>query len=272
MVDRDYRIVQCNECETYFVSPLIAFSDGDWAKLYGAEYFGSQSGWLVKKRDQELTGRFDKAMELLKDRSRIKFLDVGTGEGKTLIKGLERGWDVTGVDIIDLRVPEAKKEGIKFIQGKFIELDLPENHYDFIYLDSVMEHVLNPFEYLQKIEKLLNPGGLLYIGVPNEDSLFNVIRKVAFKVAGRTGISEKIKPFDTPYHVVGFNDRSLPFIIKRAGLEIKFFRNFGRKMEFLGSPFGSKAFWISLIFLFPIEIIGNLLGKDVYFETLVAKK
>jgi len=272
MVDKDYKIVQCKKCETYHVSPDISFSGEQWAELYGAEYFALQSGWLVKKRDQELSERFDRAVELLKDRKKIKFLDVGTGEGKTLIKGLQRGWEVTGVDIVDLRVPGAKKNGINFIQGKFIELDLPENHYDFIYLDSVMEHVLNPFEYLQKIEKLLNPGGLLYIGVPNEDSLFNVIRKIAFKVAGRKGISEKLKPFDTPYHVVGFNNRSLPFIIKRAGLEIKFFRNFGRKMEFLGSPFGSKAFWISLIFLFPVEIIGNLMGRDVYFETLVAKK
>jgi 2-polyprenyl-3-methyl-5-hydroxy-6-metoxy-1,4-benzoquinol methylase len=44
----------------------------------------------------------------------VKFLDIGTGEGKTLIAGLERNWDVTGIDIVDNRIPEAKTDKINF--------------------------------------------------------------------------------------------------------------------------------------------------------------
>lgn len=136
----------------------------------------------------------------------------------------------------------------------------------------MLEHVLTPKEYLLKINKILKPGGIVYTGVPNEDSLFNDIRKLAFFILGKKNISEKIKPFDSPYHVIGFNKKSLGFIFERTNLKIKFMRNFGRKFDFLSNTPNQKGFWIGLFFLFPIEFIGNLLGRDVYFEAYLTKE
>lgn len=270
-IDCEYSIVQCSNCCVYYVHPPISFSDKQWADLYNSEYFSSQSNWLIKKRALELSQRFDKAISYI-GQKQISFLDVGAGEGKTLIEGAKRGWDVTGIDIVDNRIDLAKRSGIKFLQGKFLEIDIPENNFDFIYLDSVLEHVLTPKEYLLKINKILKPGGIVYTGVPNEDSLFNDIRKFAFFILGKKNISEKIKPFDSPYHVIGFNKKSLGFIFERTNLKIKFMRNFGRKFDFLSNTPYQKGFWIGLFFLFPIEFIGNLLGRDVYFEAYLTKE
>jgi 2-polyprenyl-3-methyl-5-hydroxy-6-metoxy-1,4-benzoquinol methylase len=270
-IDKDYKVVQCTRCRVYYVTPKIDFTDEQWAKLYNSDYFALQSDWLLRKREAELKERFDKAEKLLRYKSDIKFLDIGTGEGKTLLEGSRRNWDVTGIDIVDNRNQEAKNSSINFIKNKFIEYNFPQNHFDFIYLDSVLEHVLNPMEYLIKIQEILKPEGILYIGVPNEDSLFNDVRKWVFRVIGKNELSPKIKPFDSPYHVIGFNTYSLMLIIKYSGLQIKYFRNFGRKMEFLGSPITNKTFWINLLFLFPVELIGYLIKRDVYFEAYVSK-
>jgi 2-polyprenyl-3-methyl-5-hydroxy-6-metoxy-1,4-benzoquinol methylase len=270
LIDRDYKVVQCTKCKVYYVSPKINFTDEQWSKLYNSEYFAIQSEWLIKKREKELNERLDRAENFL-GRSGIKFLDIGTGEGKTLLAGKRRNWDVMGIDIVDNRIQEAKITSINFIKDKFIEHDFPKNHFDFIYLDSVLEHVLNPKEYLDKIEEILKPGGIVYIGVPNEDSLFNDVRKIIFNIIGKKEVSAKIKPFDSPYHVIGFNTNSLKLIIENAGLHIKYFRNFGRKLEFLGSPVNNKAFWIDLLFLFPVEMIGYIIKRDVYFEAYVTK-
>lgn len=270
-IDREYKIVQCNNCLIYFVLPQINFTDEEWTQLYNSEYFIHQSKWLIKQRAKELRQRFDKAAGYLQNKRDIQLLDVGTGEGKALVEGKQRGWDVTGIDIVDNRIDYAKDCGIKFICAKFLEYELPDNSFDFVYFDSVLEHVLDPAAYLIKIKKVLRPGGIVYIGVPNEDSLFNSIRRLVFNLTGRKQLSEKLKPFDSPYHVTGFNIQSLEFIIKRTGLEIKYFRNFGRKMDFLSYSILTKGFWISLLFLFPIEMIGYIIKKDVYLESYLIK-
>lgn len=269
---KDYKVVKCNQCLTYYVYPEIDFSDKEWAELYNSEYFSAQTKWLIDKRAKELNQRFDKAKSLMNEREKIHFLDIGCGEGKTLIEGLKRGWDVTGIDIVDNRINDAKVDKIKFISGKFLEKDFPQEYFDFIYLDSVLEHVLQPLEYLNKIKSLLKPKGILYIGVPNEDSLFNLVRKTMFKITGQRTISEKLKPFDSPYHVVGFNYSSLKNLIDKSGFKIKLLRNFGRKFDFLSNPVNTKAFWIGLVFLLPIEFIGYVLRKDVYFEAYLTKE
>jgi 2-polyprenyl-3-methyl-5-hydroxy-6-metoxy-1,4-benzoquinol methylase len=271
-VDGEFKIVQCNNCQLYYVSPKINFSSNQWSELYNSEYFSNQSNWLVKKRRKELAERFDKARSLIENKSqKLRYLDVGAGEGKGLLEANKRGWEATGIDIVDNRLQEAKLSGIKFITSNLLESDLPENHFDFIYVDSVVEHVLNPFEYLSKIKKLLSKGGVIYIGVPNEDCLFNSVRKLAFKVAGKKNESEKIKPFDSPYHVIGFNKYSLKYFFEKVELTVLKKRNFGRKFDFLSYPPTSKSFWVSLFFLFPVEYPGQLIQRDIYFEAYLSK-
>jgi len=266
----DYYVVQCLDCEAYFVSPEIHFTEEQWSKLYNNEYFGKQSAWLEKQRKKELINRFNRLEKLTKKKN-ISFLDVGTGEGKAIIEAKSRNWNITAIDIVDNRNIDSKSIDINFIKGNFLEIDLPKNSFDFIYFDSVIEHVLNPLEYLKKSAALLTDDGYVYIGVPNEDCLFNDVRKLIFNFTKQGNISEKIKPFDSPYHIIGFNYKSLKRIINNAGLEITILRNFGRKFEFLGNIPFSKDFWINLLFLFPIEYIGLLIKRDLYFEAFVKK-
>lgn len=270
-INKEYKVVQCNYCLTYFVTPKIEFTDEQWEMLYNSEYFSQQTMWLIRQRAKELKQRFDKVASYLSQNRHIKFLDIGTGEGKTLVEGTQRGWNVTGIDIVDNRIGEAKTGNIKFIKCKFLEYNFTEINFDFIYMDSVLEHVLDPAAYLHKIKSILKPGGILYISVPNEDSLFNSIRRMVFNISGRKNISGKLKPFDSPYHVIGFNFHSLNFIITNTGFEIKYFRNFGRKLDFLSYSLFTKGFWISLLFLFPVEIFGYLIKKDIYFEAYLTK-
>jgi ubiquinone/menaquinone biosynthesis C-methylase UbiE len=269
---RNYSVVQCNECQLYYIIPPISFTSKQWSELYNSEYFSQQSNWLIKKRRIELNQRFDKALSFLKATDNISLLDIGTGEGKTLIEGSKRNWNVTGIDIVDNRIDEAKREKIKFIKGNFLDLNLPENHFDFIYIDSVLEHVINPKEYLVKINRILKKGGIAYIGVPNEDSLFNDIKKIAYRLTGKKNLSAKIKPFDSPYHVIGFNKNSLNKIFNDTEFEILYIRNFGRNFDFLSHKPDQRGFWIGLFFLLPVEFIGRLTSRDVYLEAYIEKK
>ena len=49
-------------------------------------------------------------------------------------------------------------------------------------------------------------------------------------------------------------------------------RNFGRKFNFLSHKLNHRGFWTELFFLLPIEFIGNILNKDIYYELYITKK
>ncbi len=267
----DYYVVQCDDCSLYYVSPGIKFSDKEWEDIYKVGYFSEPTEWLKKKRVEEVAEKFDRCVKLLK-KEKIDYLDVGAGEGLGIMEALKRGWNVTAIDITDHRVEEAKTSDVEFILGRLMDLALPENSFDFVYFDSVLEHVLNPLEHLREIKRILKPGGIIYIGVPNEDSLFNDVKKLAYRFSGRKDISVKIKPFDSPYHVIGFNKKSIKRIIQNSGLGEELIINFGRKCEFLSFPPFTKSFFIALLFLFPVELIGLLLKRDVYYAVYLRKK
>lgn len=269
-ITQKHNVVQCEKCGTYYVYPPISFSKAEWSALYNSEYFASQTTWLIKKRAKELTERFDKAMSFLK-KNDVSFLDIGAGEGKTLIEGSKRNWNVTGIDIVDNRIQDAKKDTISFIKGYFLELYLQADSYDFIYLDSVLEHVPEPIKYLKKVKKLLKKEGIAYIAVPNEDCLFKDIKNIVFSLTDKGKYSPKIKPFDSPYHIIGFNPSSLSYSIHSANLEILEENNIGRKFDFLSHKPNQRGFWIGLFFLMPIEFIGKLFKKDVYLEAYIKK-
>lgn len=83
--------------------------------------------------------------------------------------------------------------------------------------------------------------------------------------------SEKLKPFDSPYHVIGFNNNSLNYFLDKVELKVLKKRNFGRKFDFLSYSPKNKSFWINLFFLFPVEYPGQLIQRDIYFEVYLSR-
>lgn len=268
IIKADYKIVQCKNCELYFVSPELNLSKNEWQQLYNSDYFIENTNWLEKRRKDDLKNRLDKLYSYLNNQQGINFLDIGCGQGYGLCESRSRGWNTTGVDVHDNRIGAARSDGINFYLGTLKEAGLKEKHFDIIYIDSVLEHVPNPMEYLEIIKSLLKPDGVIYIGVPNEDSFLNDVRKLSLILRNKKKRSAKLKPLDSPYHIIGFNRTSLKYMINKSGLKQVYFNNFSRKLEFLGFKFGSIGFWTG-IFLIPVEFGGWLFRKDTYFEIIL---
>jgi 2-polyprenyl-3-methyl-5-hydroxy-6-metoxy-1,4-benzoquinol methylase len=268
IIKADYLVVQCKNCELYFVSPQLNLSGNEWQQLYNSNYFQKNTGWLENKRKFDLKSRLDKLESYLGTKEEINFLDIGCGQGYGLIESLSRGWNTTGVDINDNRIRAAKINGINFYPGNLTEVKLKENYFDIVYVDSVLEHAPNPMEYLELINGLIRLRGVVYIGVPNEDSFLNDIRKLNLILRNNKIRSSKLKPFDSPYHIIGFNRSSLKYMINKSGLKQVYFHNFSRKLEFLGFRFGNCGFWTGILLL-PVEFGGWLFRRDTYFEVIL---
>jgi SAM-dependent methyltransferase len=269
LIRKDYHIVQCNNCGFYYVDPLIDLSAEEWKILYDKEYFGEYTKWHLKRRERDRVQRINKLRKFTRDKVE-KFLDVGCGEGYMLLEAQKKGWKAIGLDITDNRIDEAKTDNITFIRSDLLSAEFPADEFDCIYLDSVVEHVLNPMEHLTELKRILRPGGIAYIGIPNEDCLQNDVRKIFYKLNGRADLASKIKPFSSPYHVGGFNEASLQYAIKNSSLSIKELRNFATRAVFLTSKFPSFQFFENFA-LSLIYVIAMIIRREYYFEVYVQK-
>lgn len=269
VVRKEYNIVRCAECGFYYLNPELQLSKDEWQVLYDQDYFAPMNKWHERRRKKDLVNRFNKLHQYSASGSN-KYLDVGAGEGYGLIEALRRGWEVYGIDITDHRISDAKKSEINFIQSDLISAKFKDNYFDFIYVDSVLEHVPNPMEVLKELKRILSPKGAIYIGVPNENSLFTIAQQLAFNLIGRSGESSRLKPFATPFHIGGFTRNSLKLAIISSELTIKKLRNFASKSDILNAKFLSRDFFIAAFYL-PISLVAYPLRMEIYFEAYLTK-
>ena len=103
------------------------------------------------------------------------FLDVGCGEGWALDYFQRQGWDVLGLDFSSFSL-EQFHPGLRGrlragdLYDGLQELITEGRQFDVLWLDNVLEHVLDPAELLRRCRALTRPGGVLLVDVPNDFS------------------------------------------------------------------------------------------------------
>ncbi|GAA4349496.1 hypothetical protein GCM10023185_06300 [Hymenobacter saemangeumensis] len=103
------------------------------------------------------------------------FLDIGCGEGWALAYFQRQGWPVLGLDFSRYSVEKFHPALLEFLRtGDLYEelarLAAEGRQFDLLWLDNVLEHVLDPAELLRRCRTLLAPGGVLMVDVPNDFS------------------------------------------------------------------------------------------------------
>jgi 2-polyprenyl-3-methyl-5-hydroxy-6-metoxy-1,4-benzoquinol methylase len=136
-------------------------SHSDTAKgLINNLYHKVRSRTLITKRNlvMKYTGK-----------AQGKVLDIGSGTGAFLHTMDNAGWDVTGLEPDETaRVMSEKLHGI--VPQNAGNLYTLNSGYDAITLWHVLEHVHDLHEYMEELKRLLNPGGKIFVAVPNYTS------------------------------------------------------------------------------------------------------
>ncbi len=156
---------------------------------YADIYFQtSQGAYEATYSEQELTFfqnsnhlKAEIIADFFKDqpKSERRLLDVGCGEGFTMDYFFKKGWEVIGIDYSQDGVARQNPEMKPFVLQGDIYLQIQEliekkEQYDVISILNVLEHVIDPVLTLKELQKLLSPGGLLIILVPND---FSILQK-----------------------------------------------------------------------------------------------
>lgn len=142
-------------------------------------------------------------------------LDIGCGWGQFLLYFREKGGICYGFDPAPEAVAYARAQGLNVVQAGMESIDVFNGlKFDVVTLLNVLEHLADPVAVVAEIrDRILKPGGILLIEVPND---FN-----AFQEAGKAihGLNEWwVAP---PAHLNYFNNESLQRLLRGASYEVK---------------------------------------------------
>ena len=124
-------------------------------------------------------------------KERMNILDLGCGPGLYSEIFTNEGHIVTGVDFsknsIDYAIQEADKKGlnITYMHQNYLELDVPDNHFDLATLIYCDLGPLLPFErdqLLANIKKALKPEGVLILDVLNDKNLESKVSPKSWEI------------------------------------------------------------------------------------------
>lgn len=134
-----------------------------------------------------------------------RVLDVGCGDG-SFLKLAKNQFICTGIEISEYLAALAKKQtGIEVMVGNFLTSDFSNKRYEGITLISLLEHLDEPLQVIEKCFGLLNPGGVLLIKTVNYGCLNRRIKK------------ENWTGFRPPDHIVYFTPSNLRRFLKKIG-------------------------------------------------------
>ncbi len=185
----------------------------------------------------------------------VKVLDIGCGFGQSLGYHRERGCDVYGVEADNNIRKVIEKYGFNVKVGLFDASDYKDDFFDYVTMDQVLEHTINPIEIMEGIEKIIKENGKIVISIPNSNGW-------GAKVFGKRWINWHI-----PYHLQHFSEKSIRIMAKKANLDVVSiktitssewlyyqwlslvsFPRLGEKSSFWGVSKQKKSFSIKIIY------------------------
>lgn len=141
------------------------------ASRYGYQYPAASGvarrlGWLLYFFPVRRSA-VDEEMRRLQAHPNGRLLDVGCGTGGWLETMRDLGWQVQGIDFDKDAVSVASQRGLTVALGSVEEQNYPNNYFDIVTLNHVIEHLPHPVRTLTECHRILKNGGRLIVYTPN---------------------------------------------------------------------------------------------------------
>lgn len=204
------QLLECNNCGFAFCKEIPSHPDF-FNQRYSGEFNPS-----VEETNEFKNIILEDIFDLLKKANKVRgrLLDIGSFAGIFLQLALKKGFSAEGIEVNPIMARHAQEKlNLKVFNGKFSEFQEAENSFDVITLIDVLEHLEEPRIMIEKCHKLLAPGGILLIKVPNYKP-----QKYKQNIANFFGISEQ-GIFGNFGHINQFSPRSLNHMCTEIGLK-----------------------------------------------------
>jgi SAM-dependent methyltransferase len=202
----DRKLLECPSCGLTQLWPQP--SDAELGQYYGGTYFG----WDKAKEDGKA---WYFSTRVLEPRPKGRFLDIGCATG-VFLAGVKKysGWDCYGNEFSPDGVAYARKNfGLEVRQGSLEQAGFPGEFFDYVHMNNVLEHVLDPAALLKECARIMKPGAVLHVVTPNGLVDRQGYADFCQKIEGCVGASRD-------GHLFFYTPKSLGLLAEGAGLQI----------------------------------------------------
>jgi len=197
---KKYSLIQCQKCSFISVHPLPdyeslreQYDSGYWERQHDEKPLHLQLLFSLRVRSI--------LYELKKHVSpKGKILDWGAGDGAWVRLLRREGFDTWGIDPFSI---PSKTDYL--IQGTLHSAEFADSSFDAITCFHVLEHLDNPLNEIKEALRILQPGGIIIVEVPNISSLGFALFKTSWQ------------PLHIPAHVNHFTPETLQKVFQKAG-------------------------------------------------------
>ncbi|MBI1969214.1 class I SAM-dependent methyltransferase [Candidatus Woesearchaeota archaeon] len=153
--------------------------------------------------------RYGRARKVIQLAGKGRVLDVGFSRGIMLSLLRERGWESYGITNSRNVFLHGKKIRIRVRHGELPKASFPSAFFDIITFWHVLEHVRGPILYIRECRRILKPGGVVIIEVPNIGST-----SARWFRCNWLGL-------DLPRHLYHFTPASLQYLLEKEHFFIR---------------------------------------------------
>jgi SAM-dependent methyltransferase len=204
----EFDVVRCAGCGLVHLHPIPTADE--LAGFYTQDYYAYQPTRKDGRLKQLVKRLLKTKIETHNPESPRsgEFLDIGCGSGEYLQRMRAKGWNVTGVEPSIFGAEEGRHNGLNIFHGTLHEAKFAPNSFDYIRSNHSFEHVPNPLEILDEIYRILKPGGKLFVGIPNIDS-------IPYRVFGKYWWY-----LGAPVHTYSYTVPTISALMRRSGFAI----------------------------------------------------
>lgn len=162
--------MQCNHCGLGSLCPSPTLDE--ISSFYPPHYYGSEGRKFfgVIERLVRWVGARHARFFANQIRPGGRFLDIGCGRGITLHALADAGFQVHGFEVCADAVEGVDSRIQIRVAPSLAEAAFPEQFFDEAILWHVLEHIPHPRATLREVHRILKPGGVLIVAVPNFSS------------------------------------------------------------------------------------------------------
>jgi 2-polyprenyl-3-methyl-5-hydroxy-6-metoxy-1,4-benzoquinol methylase len=173
-----------------------------------------------------------------------KILEVGCGEGNFSAQLISDGVETWAIEPNNISAKSASEKLYKVLEGTIDEMvaEIPDNYFDVIIMNDVIEHLLEPWDDIQKLKSKLKDDGVLVSSIPNvryAKNLFNMLFKRDWKYT-----DDRILDIT---HYRFFTKKSVRRLFDENGYSVQKLKGVNMTKSFAFFPF---AVLFNILFLF----------------------
>ena len=212
-IPMEFAIAACDGCGFKYTNPRLS-------REALADYYASQNPYSGEEYHavDEVRGRYDEFLDSLAEAGvrQGRMLEIGCDKGQLLKIARERGFEVEGLEPSASARIAREQFGLDVKQGMFDSQPYEDDSFDAVVLLDVLEHISDPLQSLQKVHRILKPGGLVLVKVPNVRREYGLYPRIRGGALG----------FGAHEHLSHFSQATLADAYQRAGLEVAAWRGF----------------------------------------------